>query len=105
MEFSQIRNFPDLAETLNFAEAARLSAVSQSAPLARYSGSRRQVRRRLVESHVCRQQPANGADIGRNSLTRCWRPTCGHYLNRRAPLVVAPIRAKAVPATKQKTAP
>jgi hypothetical protein len=41
-----------------------------------------------------------------HSLRRgCWHPAYGHYLNRRALLVAAPIMAKPVSATKQKTAP
>jgi hypothetical protein len=63
------------------------------------------VRRRLLESYVCLRQRAHSADITTQPSTRCWRLALGRYLIRRALLVAAPIRAKPVPATKQKTAP
>jgi DNA-binding transcriptional LysR family regulator len=61
--------------------------------------------RRLLESYVCLRQRAHSADITTQPSTRCWRLALGRYLIRRALLVAAPIRAKPVPATKQKTAP
>jgi hypothetical protein len=39
MEFNQIRYFLNLADTLNFTEAAMRSGVSSLRSLARYSGS------------------------------------------------------------------